>query len=431
MFIAYNEKGERTSIDNINNSAHYFCPICNGELLVKNKGNKKKHHFAHKKKCTDTWTNDMSDWHIGWQRRFPEQYREVVVTHNNEKHRADVLIGQTVVEFQHSPISNEEFLERNMFYTSAGYNVVWLFDMIDVFKTRMKYIESNEQYNFEWGYHWRTFDSFEPDKEDKIFLFFQFDRLIYFKNLDPRQDYCPVYKVIKFSDNRKYFAIDNTEFYQCKDISKILSHIPRVNNMSEFENTSIGWGAFDSIHSIDKIRYPCYKNESGFEYAEKCDRCQYSSKYNDYLYSLDSGSSWHFENGIFEEDISCKYRFQDIIDKCNSGLDNILSIERDTEDRIVRIKCIKDKKYIIYKPKTVRNINIGKSLLELIRESYSEFTTVINMENGLYVKVETAPYKTGVISKILGYIKYDKRYKFSDEKREIYYWNKPIWIKVK
>lgn len=40
-----------------------------------------------------------------------------------------------VIEFQHSPISAEEFDERNKFYTSIGKKVVWIFDVQEKYET--------------------------------------------------------------------------------------------------------------------------------------------------------------------------------------------------------------------------------------------------------------------------------------------------------
>ena len=73
---------------------------------------------------------DMSEWHISWQKRFPEDCREVVLENNGEKHRADIFLEEykTVIEIQHSPISQDEFNRRNQFYTECGFFLIWIFD---------------------------------------------------------------------------------------------------------------------------------------------------------------------------------------------------------------------------------------------------------------------------------------------------------------
>ena len=108
MFIALNKNNKRVSIDNANINEQYFCPVCGATLTIKAVDSLAiKKHFAHKKGiiCYDDFTNDMSDWHLTWQNRFPEQYREVVIEKDGEKHRADICINNTIIEFQHSNIS--------------------------------------------------------------------------------------------------------------------------------------------------------------------------------------------------------------------------------------------------------------------------------------------------------------------------------------
>ncbi len=130
MFIALDENNQRISIENAVKGGKYFCPACGEPLIVRAKDSVAvKTHFAHKKGTDcDDFTHDMSEWHLNWQKQFPEECREVVVENGEEKHRADVLIKNTVIEFQHSPITAEEIARRNKFYLSCGYGMIWVFD---------------------------------------------------------------------------------------------------------------------------------------------------------------------------------------------------------------------------------------------------------------------------------------------------------------
>ena len=101
----------------------YYCPVC-GNQVIPRQGEVNSWHFAHVTSCMDDWKYDMSEWHRGWQSRFPENVREIVVEHRGECHRADILMGGYVIEFQHSPISAGEFELRTKFYTRAGYRPV-------------------------------------------------------------------------------------------------------------------------------------------------------------------------------------------------------------------------------------------------------------------------------------------------------------------
>lgn len=131
MFIAIDKDNNRVEIENADKTEEYFCPVCGERLRIRAKESiAVKTHFAHKtnSQCVDDWNHDMSEWHLNWQRKFPTECREVVIENNGIKHRADICIGNTIIEFQHSPLSLEEFGKRNEFYTSCGYKVVWVFD---------------------------------------------------------------------------------------------------------------------------------------------------------------------------------------------------------------------------------------------------------------------------------------------------------------
>lgn len=131
MFVARDTEGTLIWADEANKQTDYFCPVCSGKLILR-AGEVNAHHFAHEAgACPDHWHYDMSDWHKTMQEQFPIECREVVMKHNGETHRADVFKDGVVVEFQHSPITPQEFRERNTFYNALGYKVAWVFDVSD------------------------------------------------------------------------------------------------------------------------------------------------------------------------------------------------------------------------------------------------------------------------------------------------------------
>ena len=112
MFCALDSCGNRIYADEANKGEKYTCPICNLPVILR-RGEINIDHFADE--CVDDWKYDMSEWHKKMQNYFPKEAQEVVVTHQGKKHRADVLIGDVVLEFQHSPITASEFEARNRF----------------------------------------------------------------------------------------------------------------------------------------------------------------------------------------------------------------------------------------------------------------------------------------------------------------------------
>lgn len=66
----------------------------------------------------------MSEWHRGWQERFPREQVEVVLRRDDGHHRADVVLAHGgVLELQASQISPEQIRERERFYG----HMAWLF----------------------------------------------------------------------------------------------------------------------------------------------------------------------------------------------------------------------------------------------------------------------------------------------------------------
>ena len=108
-----------------------ICPACGGPVLAKC-GEKKSHHWAHKRQCSDTWaTGKETDWHLGWKNCFPEAWQERILkdVQSGEKHIADILTEHNLVlEFQHSPIDPEERRAREYFYSQGGRRMAWVVD---------------------------------------------------------------------------------------------------------------------------------------------------------------------------------------------------------------------------------------------------------------------------------------------------------------
>ena len=203
MFVAVDENKNRiyASKDTDRNTT-YFCPICNSAVRLRI-GSQNAPHFAHiNGNDCDDFSHDLSEWHRAWQELFPHGNREKIITNaeTGETHRADVGVYGTVIEFQHSPISETEFWRRNDFYTSAGYKVVWIFDVIDVFTEERLYADNDWNTGwdngaiFHWKHPWRFLNDFLPQEEKNIDIFFQITPL----GKDPKDKYdvCYMEKVV-------------------------------------------------------------------------------------------------------------------------------------------------------------------------------------------------------------------------------------------
>lgn len=179
MEFALNHNNKRTHATDANKQEVYICPLCRQKVLFRS-GGSNIDHFAHQSKCDDTWNYDMSNWHYEWQQQFPEGNREIVIESNRERHRADVMAYGYVIEFQHSPITSDEFNERNRFYLSYGKKVIWIFDLIEEFEAgRIDCYDGWSGNNdnggkFKWHYPKRFLQDYSPQRDKNIIVFFQF-----------------------------------------------------------------------------------------------------------------------------------------------------------------------------------------------------------------------------------------------------------------
>ena len=180
MLFASDYNDNRVHIDETHSNQEYYCPYCGAPLITK-KGDVRQHHFAHKQNyvCSDTWAHsgpsgyDVSPWHNEWQSLFPKENQEVKLVLGDTKHRADVLIDRTVVEFQHSIMPVAAFDNRNNFYFNLGYKVVWLFDLSDLYESgQLTYRSGADSLVFDWKNPKKAFNSYDI-QSGCIDLFFQ------------------------------------------------------------------------------------------------------------------------------------------------------------------------------------------------------------------------------------------------------------------
>lgn len=119
------------------------CPGC-GEVVLAKCGTINVWHWAHEKDSDcDHWSEPETEWHLRWKGYFTEREREVITG----PHRADIKtkLGR-VIELQHSPISQEDIIEREQFY---GKGMVWVIDASD-FIHNFNFRDKGDYYTFRW-----------------------------------------------------------------------------------------------------------------------------------------------------------------------------------------------------------------------------------------------------------------------------------------
>lgn len=212
MYFGLDANGIRTLIDDSLPNTEYFCPICSNKLIRKT-GTIRSPHFAHMKGfLCDEWNYDMSEWHRSWQDCFPLECREIIIELEGTKHRADVVINNTVIEFQHSPLSSYEFEKRNEFYNLAGYKVVWLFDFREKYDNGQIYLSCNKDNMYCWKWASSTFVNYNPKNSINR---------VYFQISDEESEF----EIVNVSWKNKSFSrfITNSSFDEKEDFIRFVN----------------------------------------------------------------------------------------------------------------------------------------------------------------------------------------------------------------
>lgn len=372
MYIANDANGNRVYISDADKSNKYFCPICGNELIVR-QGKIMSHHYAHKAKTIcDSWSYDISDWHREWQERFPEEYREVIVEHNGIKHRADVLVDNTVIKFQHSPMSSEEFSERNAFYTAAGYRVVWLFNVLEEWENEKMYYNEYNETTVDWNYPKRTFDFFEPHNEKGVKLYFQ----KYVNDIENPDEYGEIMWVKwKPENTMRRFKID---FREWSKNSFVEMFVPAKN---EDENNVIKKLTLSDLYDtkypfrdLKGNRYMCsecplHKNDVDMD---ECMCCKYGQE--DYLENM---------HNLFK----CYYRFRSVKLSENETISKIITNKDGLITEILTINNGKIRDLII--PEVPKKVE--KSLIQLWELYRPKVMRCHNVRTGVEVHLFKSP----------------------------------------
>lgn len=180
MYIALDEFGKRVNINDAIKGKPYFCPVCQSPVVIKD-GEINATHYSHKANaCLDDWNYDMSEWHRRMQSYFPAENTEVVVEYKGKIHRADVMVNDIVIEFQHSPITANEFIDRNSFFTRLGKRIAWVFDVSEQFDNEtLQFSEDDDRPLLIWKNPLRIFSSWEKitdySKNYAVWIYFESD----------------------------------------------------------------------------------------------------------------------------------------------------------------------------------------------------------------------------------------------------------------
>lgn len=226
------EDGTRISADDASKGNRHYCPGCNAPLILK-QGAINEWHFAHENgsECDAFTENKMTEWHIQHQKQFPSDCVEVRLEKDGVVHIADVMIGNLIIEFQHSPMDNATFEERSNFYSQFG-RLLWVFDRREQFTNgSISWVQT--RVDDDYGYYKWT----RPDR-----MLGQYDfkksRVLVFIELGLTGHGC---LVTWNPDGMKYFngrRLDNVDFMKCVERLKSMT-LPCTQEPVLFPNAAI------------------------------------------------------------------------------------------------------------------------------------------------------------------------------------------------
>jgi len=339
----------------------------------------------------------MSDWHIGWQERFPEECREITLESNGNKHRADVLIDKTVLEFQHSHLSSDEFNDRNEFYTSLGYHVVWVFDFSEEWACEKMGTLGNSETKYYWKHPRATFNEFDC-RDSKVSLFFQ------------TQDEDDTTKIDALVSRITWVAPSGFERFAtdtCMTIKEFLSLF--LKNDEEKQEKSL---SLSDLYDI----LPEGKDEGGDDAIFGCPlKSDGVVRYDECIYCKHNGGQGDFG-------FHCSGRFASLkFDK--STIFN--QIERSAIGDVTSVTINEDGKKKKY---DIPRHPIGMGIADIYRKYSFSIAILQNIESGIEVKVRGNLLDSlAKYHQIYGYIK-KPGFDFSNRTFPIYGVASPVWI---
>ena len=369
MIVAYDKNKNRVHIDDAIRENKYYCPTCGEELSIK-RGEIRVHHFSHLSTSScDGWHYDMSEWHSSWQNQFPLESQEIIFEVDGQKHRADVFINNTVIEFQHSKISTEEFNERNSFYTSLGYKVIWIFDATDAYLNREIETRINKD-NFRWNNPLIQLPNYDAKKID-----------VYLQEFNNIWISTPNYKEISINNDEleEYSWLHHIDSINLVALQTFYSNSKQNIYDYEFVNQFVpvkflNDGSFNTRLEMKKKNYvindisdEIFALENHIEGRDKFIWCPSIKHFID---PYDCHGCIH----LSEKNDRCKFRFEKLLSK---NFDRIINIDYSDEGKVRSIIIIKDKKR--YK---VKYDSIPKCILT-IQEAFEDKknTQVIRVRN--------------------------------------------------
>lgn len=337
---------------------------------------------------------------------------------DNKIHRADIFIDGTVIEFQHSPIKEVEFNDRNDFYLKLGYKIIWIFDALDR-DIHLSQHNINDDVYCEWNYPIKFLNNVDYANSN-LSIYLQIGKAIWYR----QPDYKNIEDIKKVAIEKNIIKIDkvingiksflSNDYYSDFEI---INNYVKINNNSyihfPYKKIRNLHNLTDAVSNSDLENYfdfygYCPLRDKEFFYHKKCQECCY----------LDSVC------------MRCMYRFKNLK---KDRVSEILNVDYDQDGRVIYAILRFDNEIEPYSLEELPTYT--KTILAFADKFYrAKWVRFIDVKTGNVIYMSGFNLRMLLKNKKcigrLCYYNWEGKYKATREEREIYYWNEPRWLLI-
>ncbi|MBR3245049.1 MAG: hypothetical protein IKF90_20550 [Parasporobacterium sp.] len=403
MQFAVDSNNCRVHIDEASLYQEFYCPFC-GNPMIQRRGQINIPHFAHAKGylCSDTWHyEEMTEWHMKWQNQYPKDCQEVVMEYEGVKHRADVCIGNSVIEFQHSPISPDDFQARNEFYTAAGFSVLWVFDVREAYQHNLT-SNGEDASHYNWKYAPKTLKDFDLYGDVQIYFHLQ------------DKGFGQVIRLIscRSGDLSSFQTHFKTIYYETQFVELSINGLKKENDIS----SRLIQNEFYSVRRSngEKEYYGCPINEDSYapmireENRSACDSaCPYFQGIDYDKKAVICIGSYHYHLGKI-----------------------YVLLKHQKTGKFVSLQYLDQSGRLVKGRIHIDEVSPARTILDLAKEYNPQVMIVRHIESGTEFKILGDPlYMYNKYNhNIYGKMKRRNWGSFENKGRKIYYADEPYWI---
>ncbi|HIX01204.1 MAG TPA: hypothetical protein H9861_00405 [Candidatus Ligilactobacillus excrementigallinarum] len=253
MFFAMNTKKQLVHISEIQAGCQYYCPLCHAIVRVR-KNNKQKAYFVHVSKRRHVTKGETQLHKLGkqllakWAAQLGYQVKlEYWIA--AFKQRADVYLEQDntqiILEYQCSPLSSTELIQRTKGYYEAGIKCLWIVGKRYLIKKRITQKQAQFfHYRSDWGFYY-------------LYLNVEAQRLELYYQILSADFLRPIYRVKYFSSLAELIQFKRQNFQ-----SQILPKISAQQRVKQIKR--LNQICFQTKGRKFEIQKACYLHHQNF-----------------------------------------------------------------------------------------------------------------------------------------------------------------------